>query len=91
MAEKNKKRGGRRAHLNDFHVNLAGDYVYTGTHYSYVDQGRSRDRVQRELLGLSVAVVLAVAPSLSITRRPKSSVTCCPAFSACVAARALSS
>ena len=50
MAEKNKKRGGRRAHLNDFHVNLAGDYVYTGTHYSYVDQGRSRDRVQRELL-----------------------------------------
>ena len=60
MAEKNKKRGGRRAHLNDFHVNLAGDYVYTGAHYSYVDQGRSRDRVQRELLGLSVAVVLAV-------------------------------
>ena len=60
MAEKNKKRGGRRAHLNDFHVNLAGDYVYTGTHYSYVDQGRSRDRVQRELLGLSVAVMLAV-------------------------------
>ena len=45
MAEKNKKRGGRRAHLNDFHVNLAGDYVYTGAHYSYVDQGRSRDRV----------------------------------------------
>lgn len=39
MAEKNKKRGGRRAHLNDFHVNLAGDYVYTGAHYSYVDQG----------------------------------------------------
>ena len=35
MAEKNKKRGGRRAHLNDFHVNLAGDYVYTGAHYSY--------------------------------------------------------
>ncbi len=60
MAEKNKKRGGRRAHLNDFHVNLAGDYVYTGAHYSYVDQGRSRDRVQRELLGLSVAVMLAV-------------------------------
>ena len=45
MAEKNKKRGGRRAHLNDFHVNLAGDYVYTGAHYTYVDQGRSRDRV----------------------------------------------
>ena len=42
MAEKNKKRGGRRAHLNDFHVNLAGDYVYTGAHYTYVDQGRSR-------------------------------------------------
>ena len=41
MAEKNKKRGGRRAHLNDFHVNLAGDYVYTGAHYTYVDQGRS--------------------------------------------------
>ena len=60
MAEKSKKRGGRRAHLNDFHVNLAGDYVYTGAHYSYVDQGRSRDRVQRELLGLSVAVMLAV-------------------------------
>ena len=39
MAEKNKKRGGRRAHLNDFHVNLAGDYVYTGAHYTYVDQG----------------------------------------------------
>ena len=35
MAEKNKKRGGRRAHLNDFHVNLAGDYVYTGAHYFF--------------------------------------------------------
>ena len=45
MAEKNKKRGGRRAHLNDFHVNLAGDYVYTGAHYTYVDQGRSRDQM----------------------------------------------
>ena len=60
MAEKNKKRGGRRAHLNDFHVNLAGDYVYTGAHYTYVDQGRSRDRVQRELWGLSIAILLAV-------------------------------
>ena len=60
MAEKNKKRGGRRAHLNDFHVNLAGDYVYTGAHYTYVDQGRSRDRVQRELWGLSIAILPAM-------------------------------
>ena len=44
MAEKNKKRGGRRAHLND----------------TYVDQGRSRDRVHRELWGLSIAILLAV-------------------------------
>ena len=59
MAEKNKKRGGRRAHLNDFHVNLAGDYVYTGAHYSYVTRPQPRP-AQRELLGLSVAVMLAV-------------------------------
>lgn len=34
MAEK-KKRPGRRDYLNDFHQNVAGEYVYTGTHYIY--------------------------------------------------------
>ena len=30
MDEKHKKRG-RRSHLNDFHLNVAGEYVYDGS------------------------------------------------------------
>lgn len=40
--EKNgKKRKGRRAYLNDFKVNVAGEYVYTGKHYRW-DSDRKR-------------------------------------------------
>lgn len=35
MADKKKKRPGRRDYLNDFHPNVAGEYIYTGTHYIY--------------------------------------------------------
>lgn len=60
MADKKKKRGGRRAHLNDFHVDLAGNYVYTGNHYAFVAQGRELPRVRRELWGLTAAILMGV-------------------------------
>lgn len=60
MAENKKKRGGRRAHLNDYHMDLAGNYVYTGAHYAYVDQGRPLERVKRELLLLSISLLTGV-------------------------------
>lgn len=60
MAEKKKKRGGRRAHLNDYHVDLAGNYVYTGAHYAYIDQGRPLERVKRELWALCIAMLMGV-------------------------------
>ena len=33
MDEKHKKRG-RRSHLNDFHLNVAGEYVYDGSFFA---------------------------------------------------------
>lgn len=44
-----KKRRGRRDYLNDFRQNAAGEYLYTGEHYAFVEQGRSRRRFLTEL------------------------------------------
>ncbi len=38
MGEEKRKKG-RRAHLGGFAPTAAGEYVYTGSHYAYVEQG----------------------------------------------------
>lgn len=49
MAESKGKKKGRRAYLNDFQPNLAGEYVYTGVYYAYdgkdMDFPKARSRV----------------------------------------------
>ncbi len=48
MAEK-KKRSGRRGYLDDFHVSAAGEYVYDGEYYTYLNKGKTRTRAIAEL------------------------------------------
>ncbi len=43
MAEEKRKKG-RRAHLSGFAPTAAGEYVYTGPHYAYVEQNGSYKR-----------------------------------------------
>ncbi len=43
MAEEKRKKG-RRAHLSGFAPTAAGEYVYTGPHYAYVEQSGSYKR-----------------------------------------------
>ncbi|MGM9537966.1 MAG: hypothetical protein ACI3VN_06500, partial [Candidatus Onthomonas sp.] len=57
-----KKRQGRRSYLNDFQQNAAGEYLYTGAHYTFVEQGKNRRRFLTELwLLCGVALAAAVA------------------------------
>ena len=35
MADGKKKRRGRRAYLEDFHQNVAGEYIYTGQTHAW--------------------------------------------------------
>ena len=57
-----KKRRGRRDYLNDFRQNAAGEYLYTGEHYAFVEQGKSRRRFLIELwLLCGGALIAAVA------------------------------
>ena len=41
------RRKGRKAYLNDFQPNLAGEYTYTGANYRYVGEGMDYRRVRR--------------------------------------------
>lgn len=57
-----KKRRGRRDYLNDFRQNAAGEYLYTGEHYAFAEQGKSRRRFLTELwLLCGGALIAAVA------------------------------
>lgn len=58
MAEK-KKRKGRRAYLNDFHVGLNGEYTYTGPIYRYEGELPYRQALTR-LRVLTAAMCLAM-------------------------------
>lgn len=59
MAEDGKKRKGRRAYLEDFQKTASGEYVYTGSHYAYVEQGMTfrRSMAVRWLLGGGTAAL----------------------------------
>lgn len=52
----------RRAYLDHFTKNAAGEYIYEGDHYTYQDTGKSRKRALTELwllVGGAAAAILA--------------------------------
>lgn len=52
----------RREYLNQFHRTASGEYVYSGEHYTFQSQGKSRRRAMTELwLSCTVAVAAVVA------------------------------
>lgn len=56
-----EKRKGRRAYLNDFTINLQGDYVYQGSHFHYVGEtpwGRQLRCLWGLTAGMAAAFVL---------------------------------
>lgn len=55
-----KKRQGRRAHLNDFYRDVSGSYVYTGTCYVCTAGERERAALLRRLWLLTTVMAAAV-------------------------------
>ncbi|MGM9521395.1 MAG: hypothetical protein ACI3VB_02835 [Oscillospiraceae bacterium] len=56
MANGEKKRRGRRAYLDDFVKNAAGEYVYTGAHYS-LSGGKAAFKKAAALICAASAVI----------------------------------
>lgn len=70
MAE--KKRKGRRAYLEDFKPNAAGEYIYYGTHYAWCG-GRKRPLRRLWLLsaaGFCASLVNGCIPGTGMDGRP---------------------
>lgn len=59
MDEKHKKRG-RRSHLNDFHLNVAGEYVYDGSLFACRSSEESLRGSKRAVWIMAAALALAV-------------------------------
>ena len=59
MAEE-KKRRGRRAHLNDFYRDVSGNYIYTGTCYVCRAADGERAALLRRLWLLTAVMVVSV-------------------------------
>ena len=59
MDEKHKKRG-RRSHLNDFHLNVAGEYVYDGSFFACRSSEESLRGSKRAVWIMAAALALAV-------------------------------
>lgn len=60
MAKDNSKppKKGRKAYLNDFQPNLAGEYTYTGAHYRYAGNKMSYRSARAQVI-ISVSAMLA--------------------------------
>jgi len=58
-----KKRGGRRAYLNDFSPRLDGGYDYNGTLHAFQEEGMSRKQAMTRLWTLSAASALFILAS----------------------------
>lgn len=60
MAQSSKRspKKGRKAYLNDFQPNLAGEYTYTGAHYRYAGEGMDY-RCARRYTAIGAAAMLA--------------------------------
>jgi len=50
MAKQEKKQKGRKAYLNDFVPNLAGEYTYNGSHYRYTGPIMPYSRMRSQLV-----------------------------------------
>ena len=59
MSQKDTKKKGRRAYLNDFHKTLSGEYVYRGATYTF--NGTKEQRLHLYYKLLTVGIVLAAA------------------------------
>lgn len=52
MGEQHKKHS-RREHLNDFHLNVAGEYVYNGALYACQSDDAKQHRIKRAVWGMA--------------------------------------
>ena len=59
MNEPHKKHN-RRAHLNDFHLNVAGEYVYDGALYACQSSDAESRRIRRAVWAAAALLVLAI-------------------------------
>lgn len=59
MADAKKKRRGRRAYLDDFHQNVAGEYIYTGQTHAW------KSKRSTALLKLWACGVIALASAVA--------------------------
>ena len=60
MGEQHKKHS-RREHLNDFHLNVAGEYVYDGALYACQNDDAKQRRSKRAVWGMAAILTVAVA------------------------------
>ena len=60
MGEQHKKHN-RREHLNDFHLNIAGEYVYDGALYACQSSDAKQRRSKRAVWGMAAILTVAVA------------------------------
>ena len=59
MNEPHKKRS-RRDHLNDFHLNIAGEYVYDGALYACQSSEKELRSIRRTVWAMAAVLVAAV-------------------------------
>lgn len=57
--EKRRPRRGKNSYLNDFHLNLAGEYIYEGAYYTCRTSGAELKKLRLRLWALAVLAVLA--------------------------------
>ena len=60
MGEQHKKHS-RREHLNDFHLNVAGEYVYDGALYACQNDDAKQRRSKRAVWGMAAILTVVVA------------------------------
>lgn len=71
MADEKKKRRGRRAYLEDFHQNVAGEYIYTGqTHAWKAPRGKTLWKLWLcAIAAIGAAVAAGCVPNTGMERR----------------------
>lgn len=64
--EKKRRKRGENSYLNDFHPNLAGEYIYDGALYACTAEPAAQRVMKRRLWGLTAALAALVILSGSI-------------------------
>ena len=64
--EKKRRKRGENSYLNDFHPNLAGEYIYSGTLYACALDETAQRGMRRALAALAAVQLAAVIASGSI-------------------------